>query len=69
MLDRQSKRGGPRPGAGRPLTAGTPRRIVLKVQADEASAAEIHAAATAANQTVATFLLEAGLQRARRQRR
>lgn len=59
-------RGGPRPGAGRPLTAGTPRRIVLKVQADEASAAEIQAAAADAGQTVSIYLLEAGLQRARR---
>lgn len=60
-------RGGRREGAGRPLTGDAPRTVHIEVAAEPEQAAVLRDAAEHAGESVSTFLLTAGLQRARRQ--
>jgi hypothetical protein len=62
----QRYHGGARSGAGRPTKAGANRRESIALRATEAEKAELVAAASAAGQSLSDFLIEAGLQRARK---
>jgi hypothetical protein len=57
--------GGRRPGAGRPAKAGANRSENILLRATEAEKAELTAAAAAAGESLADYLIAAGLQRAR----
>jgi hypothetical protein len=61
--------GGRRDGAGRPTKAGANRIESIALRATEAEKAELVAAASAAGQSLSDFLIEAGLQRARKSSR
>lgn len=59
-------RGGRRPGAGRPLVAGTKRKVDLHILASEAEAAEIQGACFERGRDLSDVARELLLQWARR---
>lgn len=62
-MTREDRRGGRRPGAGRPAAQGEPWRLLLRVTPDERAA--IEAEAEARGVSIGRLLVDAALREAR----